>query len=38
MGFNLFLYAFIVFALLVGKSYDYPTTHEENDDNCDTDK
>jgi hypothetical protein len=23
MGFNLFLYAFIIFGILVGKSYDY---------------
>lgn len=27
MGFNIFLYGFIVFGLLVGKSFDYPTTH-----------
>lgn len=28
MGFNLFLYGVIIFGLLVGKSYDYPTTHD----------
>lgn len=33
MGFNIVLYAVIIFGLLVGKSYDYPTTHtNENED------
>lgn len=32
MGFNIFLYCFIVWALLVAKSYDYepPTNENEN--------
>lgn len=38
MGFNLFLYGVIIFGLLVGKSYDYPTTHTEDKDNKDTNK
>lgn len=29
MGFNLFLYGFIVWACLVAKSYDYEPKHEQ---------
>jgi hypothetical protein len=31
MGFNLFLYGFIVWALLVAKSYDYEPHTKENE-------
>lgn len=33
MGFNLFLYAFIVWALLSAKSYDYEPSEPSNKDN-----
>jgi hypothetical protein len=38
MGFNIFLYAFIIFGILVGKSYDYQPSepsnkHEESEKN-----
>lgn len=33
MGFNIFLYCFIIWALLVGKSFDYKPSdkHEDNE-------
>lgn len=37
MGFNLFLYGVIIFGLLVGKSYDYPTTPTNENENEDED-
>lgn len=37
MGFNIFLYAFIIFGILVGKSYDYepsePINKHESENN-----